>query len=149
MSLRVEAGGGSVTFEKSAAAGRPVPAALAPSDQGRAAHVKMPRHQAPKQESEPGWPYDTVNAEIVGVFRPADDVPLPGDIVEENQVLGHIEALRLRNPVRNPQRGAFVAQIVEDGQAVEFGEALFVIDHSEQASPESSDAAEAVEPPRI
>jgi len=145
MSLRIETDSGTVTFEKSATGTDSTPV-----EQARPPHSRVLRHQSPKRESEPGWPYDTVNAEIVGVFRPADDVPLPGDVVEENQVLGHIEALRLRNPVRNPQRGAFVAQIVEDGQAVDFGEALFVIDHSETTAPGAlQEEPEALEPPRL
>lgn len=154
MSLRIETPEGTVTFERAAEnAGRA--SATVPEliliDQVRPAqrHARLLSADL-TPDSQPGEPYDTVNAEIVGVFHPAPNMPTPGELVEDGQVLGHIDALKLQNPVRNPKRGVFVAQIVEDGQAVDFGEALFVIDHREPTDQEQpQQEAEALEPPRL
>jgi acetyl-CoA carboxylase biotin carboxyl carrier protein len=122
MQMRVRTAEGMITLVKaapSAADGaKPLPAA-------KSSH-------APKvQEGEPGRAYDTINAEAVGVFRPAQDIPEFGERVEEDRVLGFVEALKLRNPVRAGSPCYFVAQAVEDGQAVEFGEVLFVVERGD------------------
>jgi biotin carboxyl carrier protein len=98
---------------------------------------------------EPGQSFDTVNAEVVGVFHPAADLPAPGDALKEDTPLGYVEALKLKSPVLSGPPCTFVAQVVEDGQAVEFGQTLFVVDRkkpSEDAAPES---IEIPEPPRL
>jgi len=158
MSLRVETPDGTVTLEKSAAD----QLAERPSQSARFAQHRTAQHDRKHRTigltpgAEPGQPYETINAEIVGVFHPAPDLPMPGEPVEDNGVLGYIEALRLQNPVRNAKRGTFVSQIVEDGQAVDFGEPLFVIDRTEAVLAEPAPLAESaepleqiVEPPRI
>lgn len=122
MQLRVRTARGMVTLVKSAANAADV--AKTPS-QPKSAH-------APKiQEGEPGRAYDTINAEAVGVFRPAPDVPEFGERVAAERVLGFVEALKLRNPIRAGAPCFFVAQAVEDGQAVEFGEVLFVVERGD------------------
>lgn len=176
MSLRVETQHGAVTFEKAARTdrttvfdvGRPAGARTLTSPALGPRHHRQ-RHDGIMPEPELGEPYDTINADIVGVFHPAPDMPMPGALVEDGQLLGFIEALKLQNPVLNARRGTFVAQIAEDGQAVDFGEALFVIDHGEakraeiastvdenrpllapaaaEASPEEE--AQPLEPPRL
>jgi acetyl-CoA carboxylase biotin carboxyl carrier protein len=166
MSLRIETPEGTVTFEKSAAGALPVDLRVERfAESGKHAHRPRSQNSSITPDAEPGHQYDTINAEIVGVFHPAADLPFPGAPVADGQVLGFVEALKLRNPVRNAQRGLFVAQIAEDGQAVEFGEALFVINHGEPAdaplaqaslgsaaqAPAEEEAAqtEPLEPPRL
>lgn len=90
-----------------------------PSKAGRVA-----RHEG----GEPGRQYDPIVAEVVGVFHPAADLPEPGERIEADRELGYVEALRLRTPVRSPGPCVFIAQVAEDGQVVEFGETLFVVD---------------------
>jgi acetyl-CoA carboxylase biotin carboxyl carrier protein len=122
MQMRVRTAEGMITLVK-AAPGAADGAKSPPS--ARSSH-------APKiQEGEPGRAYDTINAEAVGVFRPAPDVPEFGERVAEDRVLGFVEALKLRNPVRAGSPCYFVAQAVEDGQAVEFGEVLFVVERGD------------------
>ncbi|MDQ6780416.1 MAG: hypothetical protein M3Z37_04585, partial [Candidatus Eremiobacteraeota bacterium] len=67
-----------------------------------------------------------------------------------------IEALRLRNAVRCPVECMLIAQVVVDGQPVDFGETLFVVDSG--GAPVSLEIAdvtadgllpEPVEPPRL
>lgn len=121
MQLRVRTAQGMITLVK---------AAPGAADGAKAPAVKAAH--APKiQEGEPGRAYDTINAEAVGVFRPAPDIPEFGERVAADRVLGFVEALKLRNPVRAGAPCYFVAQAVEDGQAVEFGEVLFVVERGD------------------
>jgi len=70
----------------------------------------------------------TVIAHFVGVFRARRPQPLAlGDQVTENQSLGHIEAMRLMNDCLAPTSGRIQAVLVQEGQPVEFGQALFEI----------------------
>jgi acetyl-CoA carboxylase biotin carboxyl carrier protein len=144
MQLRVRTAQGMITLVKAAPGGAD---GAKPSPAVKSAH-------APKiQEGEPGRAYDTINAEAVGVFRPAADIPEFGERVAADRVLGFVEALKLRNPVRAGAPCYFVAQAVEDGQAVEFGEVLFVVERGDippQAEPalvEQNESAEHVEAP--
>jgi acetyl-CoA carboxylase biotin carboxyl carrier protein len=122
MQMRVRTAEGMITLVKAA------PGATGGSKSAPAAKSA----HAPKiQEGAPGRAYDTINAEAVGVFRPAPNIPEFGERVEDDRVLGFVEALKLRNPVRAGSPCYFVAQAVEDGQAVEFGEVLFVVERGD------------------
>lgn len=112
------------------------------------------------QNGEAGRSYITINSEVVGIFHDASQPPAPGAALSSGQVLGYIEALRLRNEVRCPIDSTLVAQVVVDGQPVDFGEALFVVESAQASPPEtgaetSSPLQEApgevapAEPPRL
>jgi biotin carboxyl carrier protein len=122
MQLRVRTARGMVTLVKAAANA---------VDGAKTTSLPKSAHAPKIQEGEPGRAYDTINAEAVGVFRPAPDVPEFGERVEADRVLGFVEALKLRNPIRAGAPCFFVAQAVEDGQAVEFGEVLFVVERGD------------------
>lgn len=143
MQLRVRTAQGMITMVK----------AVSVAGDGAKAPASKAAHAPRVQEDEPGRAYDTINAEAVGVFRAASDVPEFGERVEGDRVLGYVEALKLRNPVRAGAACYFIAQAVEDGQAVEFGEVLFVVERGDtpplpapifEAEQESADHA--VEP---
>ena len=51
-----------------------------------------------------------------------------GEQVTEGQTLLIIEAMKTMNPVPAPKAGTVVKVLVEDGQPVEFGEPLIVVD---------------------
>ena len=122
MQLSVRTAQGKITLVK----------AVAPSnDVAKPQAVAKSTHAPRIQEGEPGRAYDTINAEAVGVFRAAPDVPEFGERLDAERVLGFVEALKLRNPVRAGSQCFFIAQAVEDGQAVEFGEVLFVVERGE------------------
>jgi acetyl-CoA carboxylase biotin carboxyl carrier protein len=115
------------------------------------------RHGSPWQlhdylpDGEPGLAYVTVNADVVGVFHPVPDLPASGEAVAPDRVLGYIEALKLRTPVKSGVAGRLVGQVAEDGQAVDFGETLFVVDSGPEAAP-AAPAEEpngVLEPPRV
>lgn len=99
-----------------------------------------PTHLSPLHDGEAGRTYTTVNAEVVGIFRDLPQPPSTGDAITSGQVLGFIEALRLRNEVRSPIDGTLIAQVVVDGQAVDFGEALFVVGLTVPATDQSAAA---------
>lgn len=145
MHLRVRTPEGSVTLAKAV---QKSPDAARPS-------APKPGHVPRFQEGEPGRAYDTINAETVGVFRIAPHPADFGERVEGDTILGYVEALKLRNPVTAGSPCWFVAQAVEDGQAVEFGEVLFVVERGEappqaEAPPAPAEnGAAAIEPPRI
>jgi acetyl-CoA carboxylase biotin carboxyl carrier protein len=75
----------------------------------------------------------TVEAPMVGTFYRA---PSPtsgpfvreGDLVKEGQVLCIIEAMKLMNEIESRTAGRIARILVENGQPVEYGQPLFLID---------------------
>jgi acetyl-CoA carboxylase biotin carboxyl carrier protein len=69
-----------------------------------------------------------VPSPVVGIFhsRGAEARPL-GARVTVGDLLGTVEAMKVPNEVRSPVTGALAAVLVEEGQAVEFGQPLFAI----------------------
>jgi acetyl-CoA carboxylase biotin carboxyl carrier protein len=73
-----------------------------------------------------------VKSPIVGTFyeAPAPGTPpfvKPGDMVEAGQVLCIIEAMKLMNEIESDMGGEIVKRLVNNGQAVEYGQPLFAI----------------------
>ncbi len=73
-----------------------------------------------------------VKSPIVGTFYEAPkpgDPPFVkvGDFVEPGQVLCIIESMKLMNEIESESAGTIVAKLMENGRAVEYGEALFAI----------------------
>ncbi len=159
--LTVRTSQGSVTLAKTppAASAPGVPADAHPAGRIASEGTKPARHipLVPNQNGEAGRTYVTINAEVVGVFRDAAQPPATGEQLQADQVLGYIEALRLRNEVRCPLDSTLVAQVVVDGQPVDFGESLFVVDSTEAALAETAPQdipvspviVEVAEPPRM
>ncbi|MFI7243924.1 acetyl-CoA carboxylase biotin carboxyl carrier protein [Streptomyces qinglanensis] len=78
-------------------------------------------------------------APLVGTFyaAPSPGAPAfvqPGDHVEEGQQLGIIEAMKLMNPLAATRRGRVVEVLVGDGEPVEYGEPLVLIDPDDTAA---------------
>lgn len=77
--------------------------------------------------------YVKVESPIVGSFyrRPspdADPFVKEGDVVSKGSTLCIIEAMKLMNEIEAPTSGKVVKVMGADGQVVEFGEVLFLID---------------------
>jgi len=73
-----------------------------------------------------------VKSPIVGTFyeapKPGDPAFVKvGDTVEPGQVLCIIESMKLMNEIESEVAGTIVAKLMENGRAVEYGEALFAI----------------------
>ncbi len=74
-----------------------------------------------------------VASPIVGTFYRASSPDKPpyvevGDIVKKGQVLCIIEAMKLMNEIESETAGKVMQILVENGQPVEYGQSLFVIE---------------------
>jgi acetyl-CoA carboxylase biotin carboxyl carrier protein len=75
----------------------------------------------------------TVEAPMVGTFyrAPKPDAPpfvTEGDVIKEGQVLCIVEAMKLMNEIESKVSGRVVKVVVENGQPVEFGQPLFLVE---------------------
>ncbi len=108
-------------------------AAPSPPPQPAAAPSEVP--PTPRADDEPDDldSYATIASPMVGTFyrRPAPDKPPyveVGDIVEPNQPVCIIEAMKLMNEIKSDIRGKIVKILVENAQPVTEGQVLFLID---------------------
>ncbi|MFO7975881.1 MAG: acetyl-CoA carboxylase biotin carboxyl carrier protein [Candidatus Hydrogenedentota bacterium] len=75
----------------------------------------------------------TITSPMVGVFyvAPAPDQPpfvKPGDIVQEQQTVCIVEAMKLMNEVTTQFRAKILKVLAENGEPVEFGQPLFAVE---------------------
>ncbi|HOB08078.1 MAG: acetyl-CoA carboxylase biotin carboxyl carrier protein [Limnochordia bacterium] len=111
--------------------------------QQAAQHVPQPSATAGTKEAEPQQPSQEqpaklreVLAPMVGVFYRApspgaDPYVEVGSFVEKGQTLCIIEAMKLMNEIESEYRGQVVEILVENGQPVEYGQPLFLIEPAE------------------
>jgi acetyl-CoA carboxylase biotin carboxyl carrier protein len=74
-----------------------------------------------------------VTSPIVGTFYRSSSPDKPslvevGDMVKKGQVLCIIEAMKLMNEIESEASGKIVQVLVENGQPVEYGQPLFVVE---------------------
>lgn len=74
----------------------------------------------------------SITAPIVGVFYSApnpDTKPYVqvGDVVKKGQIVGIIEAMKLMNEIESEVEGTISEILVDNAQAVEFGQPLFKV----------------------
>lgn len=74
-----------------------------------------------------------IRSPMVGIFHaPASqdkkDIVTTGQIIEDGQVLGVIEAMKMMNDVVAGCSGRVTEVLVSDGELVEYGQPLFVIE---------------------
>jgi len=95
-----------------------------------APEVSPDGHQLSPAESRPKATF--VVAERVGFFHySAENGTVPravGDSVLADQVIGVIDSLNVPSPVAAPCSGVLGEVLVDEGQAVEYGQPLFVIE---------------------
>ncbi|HEY0901762.1 MAG TPA: acetyl-CoA carboxylase biotin carboxyl carrier protein [Micavibrio sp.] len=115
--IRVQRGGGhTVVASAPAIHAAPAPGAAAPA-------------AAAKADDHPG----AVKSPMVGtVYRAAEPGAAPfaevGKKVTKGDTLLIVEAMKVMNPIKSPASGTVTAVLVNDGQPVEFGEVLVVIE---------------------
>jgi len=108
--------------------GAKVPAPVKPSE------FKSEKILPPAEDVEtPEEKLHVIKSPLVGTFyrAPAPGAPPfveEGDIVSPGQVLCIIEALKVMNEIESDVRGKVVKILVENGQPVEYGQPLFLID---------------------
>ena len=97
---------------------------------------RSPKRLRPRAE-KPAEPAKTsqikVTSPIVGTFYRSSSPDKPsyvevGDTVKKGQVLCIIEAMKLMNEIESETAGKIVQILVENGQPVEYGQPLFVIE---------------------
>ena len=92
-----------------------------------------PAAAAPSAEATPAEPTGhAVKSPMVGTFYRsptpgADSFVKIGDTVKEGQTLCIIEAMKLLNEIESDKSGVVKEILCENGQGVEFGQALFII----------------------
>jgi acetyl-CoA carboxylase biotin carboxyl carrier protein len=108
----------------------PPPAALAaPSPAVVTAATPPPAHVADALS----FTGVTIEAPMVGTFfRASSPTAEPyvreGDVVKEGQILCIIEAMKLMNEIETRAGGRIVKILVDNGQAVEYGQPMFLIE---------------------
>ena len=103
-----------------------VPAAAAPAP---AAAAPVPAAESADAASHPG----AVTSPMVGTVYVAPEPDAPsfvsvGDAVKKGQTILIVEAMKVMNPITAPADGTVTQILVQNGQPVEFGEALVVIE---------------------
>lgn len=123
--VRIVKGGAAAALAPAAAAGAPVVVPAA------AAVVPAPAAAA---DSPPAAPAGRIiKSPMVGTFyraaspgaKPFVDV---GDAVKPGQAVCIIEAMKIMNEIESDLEGRVVKMLCENGQAVEFGQPLFVLE---------------------
>ena len=119
--------GGAVAVTPLDAPGPAGPAVAAPAALAAASTAAAPAAVPP-----PGAEGHVVKSPMVGTFyrAPAPDAkPFieVGGAVKEGQIICVIEAMKLMNEIEADASGAVKAILVENGQPVEYGQALFII----------------------
>jgi len=89
--------------------------------------------QAPAAGATDAVPTGAITAPMVGTVYVASEPSSPpfvkvGDEITEGQVLLIIEAMKVMNPLVSPRAGTIKQILVTDGQPVEYGEPLLVIE---------------------
>jgi acetyl-CoA carboxylase biotin carboxyl carrier protein len=89
--------------------------------------------QRPAAGGPEAIPAGAVTAPMVGTVYVASEPGAPpfvkvGDEVREGQVLLIIEAMKVMNPLASPRAGTVKQIMITDGQPVEYGEPLLVIE---------------------
>lgn len=108
----------------------------APAASAHVVHAAAPAAAAPALAAAPvkGAPHPgAVTSPMVGT---AYSSPEPGaapfarvgDTVKAGQTILIIEAMKVMNPIKAPRGGTVTEVLIEDGQPVEFGEVLMVIE---------------------
>ena len=120
-----------------AAAPAPVMVAAAPAPVQMAAPVAAaaPAPAAPAAAPAPAAPVsvETIDAPLVGTFYRAASPEAQafvkvGDHIAPDTVIGIIEAMKVMTEIKAEKSGVIKEVLVENGQPVEFGQPLFVIE---------------------
>lgn len=84
----------------------------------------------PESDSTPTVTTTEVTSPAVGIFHPAKTPVAEGETIKAGQVIGVVESMRVPNEVTAPKAGRIRDIRVGDGQGVEFGQVLFVIEET-------------------
>lgn len=69
-----------------------------------------------------------IQAGGVGIYRSPKKALRPGEFVAAEAVVGNIETMGILNAVTALEAGYLVSALIEDGDAVEYGQELFILE---------------------
>ena len=123
--IEYEAGGHRIRVARGVVAPVAAPVLASPS--------AAPSGEAPASGAAEAVPANAVTAPMVGTAYVApepgaDTFVSVGDSVKEGQTLLIIEAMKVMNQIPSPRAGKVTEILVEDGQPVEYGEPLLIIE---------------------
>ncbi len=109
------------------------PATIAVPQAAPAAAPQAVETPAAAPAAEPAIDGHTIDSPMVGTFYRSPSPGAPAFVEIGTQVnvgdnLCIIEAMKMMNQIESDKAGKVVAILVEDGQAVEFGQQLFIIE---------------------
>jgi acetyl-CoA carboxylase biotin carboxyl carrier protein len=127
--IEITEGDDSVRISRHSQAPVPAPYPVAPPAAAPAAAAGEAMPDAPPAQPDG----ITINAPMVGTFYAS---PAPGakpfvqvgSEIQVGDVLCIIEAMKMMNQIESEQAGRIVSVMVENGEPVEFGQPLFVIE---------------------
>jgi len=135
--LEVEVDGTKIRLQKASAKTTPeVVAVTAPAVNGTPTMGMPTPTTAPAPPDETGaGKFKHITAPMVGTFYAAaapdaDPFVETGDVVDEETVTCIIEAMKVMNEIKAEMQGKIVEVLVNNGEPVEYGQPLFLIDPS-------------------
>ena len=96
-------------------------------------HIQAPQNPTNDQSDEEDTNKEKIVAPMVGTFYrapspDADPFVKVGDVVNPGETLCIIEAMKLMNEIEVETRGKIVEILVDNADAVEYGQPLFIIE---------------------
>jgi acetyl-CoA carboxylase biotin carboxyl carrier protein len=104
----------------------PAPVVTAPA--AAPAAIAAPSPHARRKDDENIVPAPMVGTYYAAASPTAKPFVAIGDEVKEGQVLCIIEAMKMMNQIESDRSGRITAIMVKNGEAVEFGQPLFVVE---------------------
>ena len=132
--LEITEAEGKVRIVKSAGVVMTAPVAMAAPVVAAPAMVAAPAAAAPAEATAPAAPAGhTVKSPMVGTFyRSSSPGAAPfiqiGSVVKEGDTLCIVEAMKILNEIESDKAGTVTQILCENGQAVEYGQPMFIIE---------------------
>ncbi len=129
-SVTIEEGELKVTIETHPSESpQPVPVPKAEREEFKFQEILPPSEDIVEEEDK----FHVIKSPLVGTFYRSPSPGAPpfvevGDVVSPGQVLCIIEALKVMNEIESDVKGKIEKILVENGETVEYGQPLFLID---------------------